>query len=61
MSIGLTIDEFKVSVVWGLFGLFFQLPHFMFAIIYFDKCKKSLSRMALGLLLIILGLAGTAH
>ena len=66
-AIGLLIDEFKVSVLWGLLGLFFQLPHFVFAILHFQECKKSLGWMLLGFLLVLAGAilfpasAGGAH
>ncbi len=60
-SFGLMIDEFKVSILWGLLGLFFQLPHLVFAIVHFQECKKSLGLLLLGFLLMVLGLilAGT--
>jgi len=56
-SIGLMIAEFKEHIVWGLFGLFTQVAHFMFAIIHFDKCKKSLAYMLIGLVLTFMGMA----
>mgnify|MGYP000890047488 CR=1 FL=1 len=59
-AIGLMIDEFKENVIWGLFGLFTQVAHIIFALIHFDKCKKSLGYMLLGIVLIILGLALSA-
>jgi uncharacterized membrane protein len=59
-AIGLLIAEFRESVIWGLFGLFTQVAHFLFAIIHFDKCKKSLGYMLLGSLLIIFGIAVSA-
>ena len=52
---GLLIDEFKESIAWGLLGLFTQIGHLLFAILYFDKCKKSLGVMLLGILLMVLG------
>ena len=52
---GLLIDEFKENIAWGLLGLFTQIGHLIFAILYFDKCKKSLGVMLLGILLMVLG------
>ena len=54
-AIGLLIDEFKVSILWGLLGLFFQFPHLVFAIVHFQECKKSLGWILLGVLLILAG------
>ena len=54
-SLGLLIDEFRVHILWGLLGLFTQIGHFIFALCHFDKCKGSLGLIALGVLLIIVG------
>ena len=54
-SIGLLIDEFKEHIAWGLLGLFTQIGHLIFAICHFDKCKKSLGIILLGILLMIIG------
>ena len=54
-SIGLLIDEFKEHILWGLLGLFTQIGHLIFAICHFDKCKKSLGIILLGILLMIIG------
>ena len=54
-AIGLLIDEFKEHILWGLFGLFTQIGHLIFAICHFDKCKKSLGLIVLGIVLIIVG------
>ena len=56
-SIGLLIAEFKESIIWCLFGLFTQVAHIMFALIHFDKCKKSLGYMLLGFVLMLIGAA----
>ena len=42
-AIGLLIDEFKESIIWGLAGLFFQLPHVLFALLHFQECKKCMA------------------
>ena len=54
-AIGLLIDEFKEHIAWGLLGLFTQIGHLIFALCHFDKCKKSLGIILLGILLIIIG------
>ena len=37
--IGLLIDEFKESILWGLLGLIFQVTHILFAILHFHERK----------------------
>lgn len=54
-SIGLLIDEFKEHVAWGLLGLFTQIGHLFFAVCHFDKCKKSLGLILLGIVLVFIG------
>ena len=54
-AIGLLIDEFKEHILWGLFGLFTQIGHLIFALCHFDKCKKSLGLILLGIVLVIVG------
>ena len=54
-AIGLLIDEFKESLLWGLLGLIFQVTHILFAILHFHECKKSLGTLLAGFLLIVLG------
>ena len=54
-AIGLLIDEFKEHILWGLLGLFTQIGHLIFAICHFDKCKKSLGIILLGIVLMIIG------
>ena len=54
-AIGLLIDEFKEHIAWGLLGLFTQIGHLIFALCHFDKCKKSLGLILLGIVLIIVG------
>ena len=54
-AIGLLIDEFKEHISWGLLGLFTQIGHLIFALCHFDKCKKSLGIILLGIILIIIG------
>ncbi|MBR6373549.1 MAG: hypothetical protein IKS20_10235 [Victivallales bacterium] len=54
-AIGLLIDEFKEHIAWGLLGLFTQIGHLIFALCHFDKCKKSLGIILLGIILIIIG------
>ena len=54
-SIGLLIDEFKEHIAWGLLGLFTQIGHLIFALCHFDKCKKSLGIILLGIILMIVG------
>jgi hypothetical protein len=54
-AIGLLIDEFKEHIAWGLLGLFTQIGHLIFAVCYFDKCKRSLGIILLGLALILIG------
>ncbi|MBO4618966.1 MAG: hypothetical protein J5654_02535 [Victivallales bacterium] len=56
-AIGLLIDEFKESLLWGLLGLIFQVTHLLFAILHFHECKKSLGVLLLGFLLMVLGMA----
>ncbi|MBR4124989.1 MAG: hypothetical protein IKR13_02190 [Victivallales bacterium] len=55
-AIGLLIDEFKESLLWGLLGLIFQVTHILFAILHFHECKKSLGTLLLGFLLMIVGI-----
>ena len=54
-AIGLLIDEFKEHIAWGLLGLFTQIGHLIFALCHFDKCKKSLGIILLGIILMIVG------
>ncbi|GEM_PF-4050580 len=54
-AIGFLIAEFKESVLWGLFGPFTQIGNLIFAVVHYDKCKKSLGYMLLGIVLMILG------
>ena len=49
------IEEFKESIIWGLFGLFAQVVNILFAILYFKRCRKWLGFMLLGILLIFIG------
>lgn len=53
-SIGLLIDEFKEHLAWGLLGLFTQIGHLLFAVFHFDKCKKSLGLILLGIVLVFI-------
>ena len=53
-AIGVLIEEFKESIIWGLFGLFTQVVNVLFAILYFKRCKKWLGLMLMGFLLIII-------
>lgn len=55
-AIGMIIAEFRESIIWGLLGLFTQVANLLFAILHFDKCKKELGLMMLGIILVILGL-----
>ena len=54
-AIGLLIDEFKEHILWGLLGLFTQIGHLIFALCHFDKCKRSLGIILLGIILMIVG------
>lgn len=54
-SIGLLIDEFKEHVAWGLLGFFTQIGHLIFAVCYFDKCKRSVGLIILGIILMLIG------
>ena len=54
-AIGVLIEEFKESIIWGLFGLFTQVVNVLFAILYFKRCKRWLGLMLIGFLLIIIG------
>ena len=54
-AIGLLIDEFKESLLWGLAGLIFQVTHVIFAILHFHECKKNLGVLLLGVVLVVLG------
>ena len=56
-SIGLLIAEFKENIIWCLAGFFTQVAHVIFALIHFDKCKKSLGYMLLGFVLMLIGAA----
>lgn len=56
-SIGLLIAEFKESISWFLLGLLTQVTHILFALFHFDKCKKSLGYMLLGIVLMFIGQA----
>jgi len=56
-AIGLLIDEFKEHIAWGLLGLFTQIGHLIFAVCHFDKCKKSLGLILLGIILTFIGVA----
>ncbi|MBQ9368568.1 MAG: hypothetical protein IJT83_12370 [Victivallales bacterium] len=49
------IEEFKVSIIWGLLGVFRQIANLIFAILYFKTCKRWLWLMLLGILLAIIG------
>ncbi len=53
--IALLIDEFKEHILWGILGIITQISNIIFAIIHFDKCKKSLGLIVLGIVLMILG------
>ena len=52
-AIGVLIEEFKESIIWGLFGIFTQVVNVLFAILYFERCKRWLGLMLIGFLLII--------
>ena len=54
-TIELLIDEFKEHIAWGLLGLFTQIGHLIFALCYFDKCKRSLGHILLGIILMVVG------
>ena len=54
-AIGVLVEEFRESIIWGLFGLFTQVTNVLFAILYFKRCKRWLGLMLIGILLIILG------
>ncbi len=54
-AIGVLVEEFRESIIWGLFGLFTQVVNVLFAILYFKRCKRWLGLMLIGFLLIILG------
>ena len=54
-AIGVLVEEFRESIIWGLFGLFTQVANILFAILYFKRCKRWLGLMLIGLLLIVLG------
>ena len=54
-AIGVLIEEFKVSIIWGLLGIFTQIANLIFAILYFKNCKRWLGLMLLGILLLIIG------
>ena len=63
-SIGLLVAEFKAHILWGLTCLLFQIGHFIFVILYFDRAKRWLKYMLGGMLLLFIGTlilqAGTA-
>ena len=52
-AIGLLIDEFKTGCLWGLCGLLFPITNYVFAIIHFQECKRSLFCIVSGALLMI--------
>ena len=54
-AIGVLVEEFRESIIWGLFGLFTQVTNVLFAILYFKRCKRWLGLMLIGFLLIIIG------
>ena len=54
-AIGILIEEFKESIIWGLFGLFTQIANILFAILYFDRCKKYLGLILAGIAFVVLG------
>ena len=54
-AIELLIDEFKEHIAWGLLGLFTQIGHLIFVLCCFDKCKRSLGHILLGIILMIIG------
>lgn len=58
-AFGIMLEEFKESIIWGLFGLFTQVVNVLFAILYFKRCKKWLGYMLLGIILMLIG-AGSA-
>ena len=54
-AIGVLIEEFKVSIIWGLLGIFTQITNVIFAILYFKNCKRWLWLMLLGIVLAVIG------
>ena len=54
-AIGVLLEEFKVSIIWGLLGVFTQIANLVFAILYFKTCKRWLWFMVLGIILAIVG------
>ncbi len=53
--IALLVEEFKESIVWGLFCLFLGVAHFLFIILYFDRVKRWLGYMIGGIFLAFIG------
>ena len=54
-SFALLVEEFKESIIWGLFCLFSQVAHWLFILLYFDRAKKWLGYMIGGLFLAFIG------
>ncbi len=54
-AVGVLIEEFKVSILWGILGVFTQIANLVFAILYFKNCKRWLWLMLGGILLVIVG------
>lgn len=53
--ISLTIDEFKENILFGILGLLTLIFHIVFAIMFFDRCKRSLLIILIGLVLMLFG------
>ncbi len=54
-SFGLLVEEFRESIIWGLFCLFLGMAHILFIILYFDRTKKWLGYMIGGIFLAFIG------
>ena len=52
-SIMLLIEEFKVSIVWGILGLFIGITNLIFICVHFDKSARPLGYMIGGTLLML--------
>ena len=53
-AIGILVEEFKENILWGIFGLLFQIPNLLFACLYFQRCKRWLGCMLAGILICFL-------
>ena len=57
-SIMLLIEEFKVSIVWGILGLLIGITNLIFICVHFDKSVRPLAYIVGGFVLMIVCYVG---